>query len=256
MVLFDRHREGMPHFIDALAAGPWVLVLVFAVSGLDAVLPFMPSESTVVAVGVLAATTGRPNLGLLIAAAAAGAFAGDLLSYMAGRRSNSAVAARTTRGHRAQAVHDWVHRLLHSHGGLVIVFARYIPGGRSTTAFAAGVVHYPGNRFRWYTTLAVLIWATETAVLGYLGGTLFADRPLVGLALGWTGALAISGLAVAVNRIRRPSRSDIRLRTAPSPRGQLRGAVRRRVRFLLSDLRDERRCRPVVASGGRLVWVG
>jgi hypothetical protein len=55
VVQLGRHREGMPHFIHALAAGPCVLVLVFAVSGLDAVLPFMPSESTVVAVGVLAA---------------------------------------------------------------------------------------------------------------------------------------------------------------------------------------------------------
>lgn len=191
----------MPHFIDALAASTWVLVLVFLVSGLDAVLPFMPSESTVVAVGVVAAGTGRPHLVLLIAAAATGAFAGDLLSYATGRRSNRAVLARIARGRRARAVHDWVHRLLHSRGGLVIVFARYIPGGRSTTAFAAGVVHYPGARFRWYTALAVLIWATEAALLGYLGGALFDDRPLVGLGLGWAGALAISGLAVAVQRV-------------------------------------------------------
>jgi membrane protein DedA with SNARE-associated domain len=103
-----------------------------------------------------------------------------------------------------------VHRLLHSRGGLIIVFARYVPGGRSTTAFAAGAVHYPGLRFRWYTALGVLIWATEAALLGYLGGTLYADRPLVGLALGWSGALVISGLAVAANRINpRPDRTSV-----------------------------------------------
>jgi membrane-associated protein len=56
--------------------------------------------------------------------------------------------------------------LLHSRGGLIIVLARYVPGGRSTTAFAAGVVHYPGVRFRCYTALGVLIWATEAALLG------------------------------------------------------------------------------------------
>jgi hypothetical protein len=42
--------------------------------------------------------------------------------------------------------------------------------------------------------------------------------------------------------------------------GQAPGAVldppHQEVRFLLSDLRDERRCPPVVASGGWLVWVG
>jgi membrane-associated protein len=182
----------MPHSIDVLAAGPWVLVLVFVVAGLDAILPFMPSESTVVAVGVVAAATGRPNLGLLIAAAAIGAYAGDLLSYRIGRRSDRAVAARAGRTRRAQVVHDWVHRMLHGRGGLIIVAARYVPGGRSTTAFAAGVVHYPTTRFHWYTGLGVLIWATQAALLGYLGGTLFAERPLLGLALGCAGALAIS----------------------------------------------------------------
>ena len=32
---------------------PWLWVLVFAASGLDALLPFMPSETTVVTVAVL-----------------------------------------------------------------------------------------------------------------------------------------------------------------------------------------------------------
>ena len=191
----------MPHYLGAVAASPWVLVLVFAVSGLDAVLPFMPSESTVVAVGVAAAGTGHPNVGALIAVAAAGAYAGDLLAYGIGRRSNRAVVARLRRGRRSRAVHDWVHRLLHSRGGLVIVFARYVPGGRSTTAFAAGVVAYPGGRFRWYTALAVLIWGTEASLLGYLGGSLFAADPLLGLLVAWAGAFAVTGVAIAIQRL-------------------------------------------------------
>jgi membrane protein DedA with SNARE-associated domain len=191
----------MPHSIDVLAAGPWVLVLVFVVAGLDAVLPFMPSETTVVAAGVVAAATGRPNLGLLIAAAATGAYAGDLMSYRIGRRSDRAVSARTARGRRAQIVHDWVHRMLHGRGGLIIVSARYVPGGRSTTAFAAGVVHYPATRFHWYTGLGVLIWAVQAALLGYLGGALFADRPLLGLALGCGCGLTLSGIALAASRL-------------------------------------------------------
>lgn len=117
----------MPHYAQGLAGSPWVLIVVFLVAGLDAVLPFTPSESTVVAVGVVSAGTGRPHLVALILAAAAGAYLGDLLSFVIGRRSNRAVLARLQRGRRARAVHEWVHRLLHGRGGLVIVFARYIP---------------------------------------------------------------------------------------------------------------------------------
>ena len=54
----------MPPYLDAVAAGPWVLAVVFVVAGLDALLPFMPSESTVVTCGVAAAGTGRPHLAL------------------------------------------------------------------------------------------------------------------------------------------------------------------------------------------------
>jgi hypothetical protein len=40
----------MPHYLNAIAASPWILAIVFLVAGLDAIVPFMPSESTVVAI--------------------------------------------------------------------------------------------------------------------------------------------------------------------------------------------------------------
>jgi hypothetical protein len=64
------------------------------------------------------------------------------------------------------------------------------PGGRSTTAFAAGLVGCPGARFRWYTALGVLLWAVEASLLGYLGGELFESRPVLGLAVARSGAPA------------------------------------------------------------------
>lgn len=198
----------MPHYAHAVADSPWVLIVVFLVAGLDAVLPFMPSESTVVAVGVVTAGTGRPHLAALILVAAAGAYAGDLLARHLGRRSTRAVLARLQRGRRGRAVHDGVHRLLHRRGGLVIVFARYVPGGRSTTAFAAGVVDYPAWRFRWYTGLGVVLWAVEAALLGYLGGSIFAGHPLLGLLVAGAGALAVTGLALLGQRLADRPRSD------------------------------------------------
>ncbi|MER6790827.1 DedA family protein, partial [Amycolatopsis mediterranei] len=68
---------------DALGS-PWLWVLVFAVSGLDALLPFMPSETTVVTVAVLFGPDPA-HLTLLAAVAAIGAWAGDCLGYVVGR---------------------------------------------------------------------------------------------------------------------------------------------------------------------------
>jgi membrane-associated protein len=179
----------MPHILNAIAASPWVLALVFLIAGLDAVLPFMPSESTVVACGVASANTGHPALSLLVVVSACGAYAGDQVAFRIGR----SFSGRVSKG-RA------VHRLLHRRGGLLLVFARYLPGARSTTAVAAGVVGYSPVRFHWYTGLGVTLWAVEAALLGYVGGALFEDRPVLGLLLGLAGALVITLLAFLVSR--------------------------------------------------------
>jgi membrane-associated protein len=193
----------MPHYLDTVAGSPWVLAVVFVLAGLDALLPFMPSESTVVACGVAAAGTGRPHLALLIAAASAGAYLGDQASFRIGRRSTGSVEARLSH-RRAQALHAWVGRLLHSRGGLVIVFARYLPGGRSTTALAAGVLGYPPARFHRYTAIGVVVWAVEAALIGYLGGEVFTGRPILGFLLAGAVALALSGVAVLLQRVFAP----------------------------------------------------
>ncbi|MFF5288324.1 DedA family protein [Paractinoplanes globisporus] len=197
----------MPHYLDTVAASPWVLAVVFVVAGLDALLPFMPSESTVVACGVAAAGTGRPHLVLLIAAASAGAYLGDQASFRIGRRSTGSVEARLSH-RRAKALHAWVQRLLHSRGGLVIVFARYLPGGRSTTALAAGIVGYPPVRFHWYTAVGVVLWAIEAALIGYLGGAVFAGHPIMGFLLAGAVALAVSALAVLIQHVFAPAAED------------------------------------------------
>jgi membrane-associated protein len=196
---------GMPPYLDAVAGSSWVLAVAFVVAGLDAILPFTPSETTVVACGVAAAGTGRPHLGLLVLAAAAGAYAGDVLAFRLARRGSGPLTRRLTH-RRAVAVQDWVRRLLHRRGGLVIVAGRYLPGGRSATAVAAAVAGYPAARFRRWTALGVLLWAAQAALLGYLGGAVFAGRPLLGLLLAWSLALAGTGLALLGQRLlpRRP----------------------------------------------------
>ena len=63
---------------------PWVWLVVFLVAGLDALLPLMPSEATVILVAVL--VTPMPTLLLLlVVVAAAGAMGGDWLGYLIGR---------------------------------------------------------------------------------------------------------------------------------------------------------------------------
>jgi membrane-associated protein len=188
------------HHLEAVAGTPWILVVVFAVASLDAVLPFMPSETTLVAVAIGTAAVGHPNLLVLIVVAATGAYTGDQIAYLLGRHADGRVTARLDRHHRGHMARLWAGQLMTSRGGLVIVVARYLPGGRSVTAFTAGLVRYPAARFGWYTGLAVLLWATQAALLGYWGGVAFAGHPMLGVAVASTATVLAAAIASAIHR--------------------------------------------------------
>ncbi|MGH9229971.1 MAG: DedA family protein [Acidimicrobiales bacterium] len=64
--------------------GVFAYLLIFGVAALDVVFPVLPSEATVILAGVLA-WQGRLTIVAVGIAAAAGAIAGDHLSYGLGR---------------------------------------------------------------------------------------------------------------------------------------------------------------------------
>ncbi|RAK42428.1 membrane protein DedA with SNARE-associated domain [Actinoplanes lutulentus] len=210
----------MPHDLDLLVNTRWVLLVVLAATLLDVVLPFIPAETMVVAVGVAAAAHGEAVPVAVILAATAGVCAGDHLAYLAGWRSGPAVTGRLRRGARGTALHDWVLAVMRRHGGTLIVLGRYVPGVRSATAFTAGATRFPRRAFTAFTTAGAAIWAAQAVLLGYLGGVAFADRPLIGFAVAWVVAIAVSGLATTVVRLTRragPRRRSSRRSSRPAP---------------------------------------
>ncbi|MEU4162419.1 VTT domain-containing protein [Actinoplanes sp. NPDC026670] len=192
----------MPH-VDLPVLGGWVLVAVFTFVVLDALLPFMPGETAVVASGVAVAEHGRGPLTVLavLAAATAGVLGGDLLAYRIGGRSGPAVTRRLRRGDRGAALYGQVVSVMRRHGPFLLVFGRYLPGVRSVTAYTAGMVTFPVPRFVTFTLIGGLLWTGQALLLGYLGGVAFAGRPLAGLCAGWLGAALLSGAAVLARRL-------------------------------------------------------
>ena len=208
----------MPEYVETLAAGRWVLLVVVIAVLLDVLLPFVPAETIVVAVGVATAEHGRPALVWVVLAATAGVVAGDLGAYAVGSRSGPAVLDRLRRGRRGEALHEWVTAVMRRHSGPLIVLGRYVPGVRSATAFTAGAVGCPARRFTGFTLLGAVLWATQAALLGYLGGTVFASRPLLGFGAAWLGAVAVSSVAMLIQH--RVGRVVANRRVAAAARGR------------------------------------
>lgn len=176
-------------------------LLVLALAAFDVVVPILPSESVVILGGVLA-WQGRLHPIPLIAAAAAGAIAGDHLSYAIGRWTQRGRPQAGRRGDRrmgkAERLQIWAARQLDRRGPSLLIVARFIPGGRTASTFMAGRTAYPLRRFTPPVVVAGLIWASFATLLGYIGGEAFHDQTLLATGLGMVLAVAFAGLVELV----------------------------------------------------------
>jgi membrane-associated protein len=179
-------------------ASGWAYLIVFLLAYLDALVPVVPSETSVITAGVVA-STGDLNLMLIVAAAATGAFLGDNTAYFIGSRFGTRINDRFFSGEKARKRVEWAHQQVSERGGELILIARFIPGGRTVVTLSAGTLGYPWRRFVIFDAAAALGWALYASLLGYFGGHAFEAAPWKGLLLALAIAFAVAG-AVEVIR--------------------------------------------------------
>jgi membrane protein DedA with SNARE-associated domain len=183
--------------ILALAASPLVYVGMYLFATIDGFFPPIPSESLAIALAALSAASGRPNMALIIVAAAAGAFTGDQIAYSIGKWLPVS-RIPLLRGERGRRTLNWAERTLARRGASFILAARYIPVGRVAVNMTSGAVGYPRRRFIGLVAIASITWALYSAAIGVGAGIWFKGHPmgavvvgiitglLIGLVIDWT----------------------------------------------------------------------
>jgi membrane protein DedA with SNARE-associated domain len=181
---------------------PISYLIAIVIPALDAVFPVLPSETAVIALGVATAGSADPRIALLVACAAAGAFLGDNLCYLLGRRFGPAVERRFFATEKGARRRQWAERSLARFGVQLIIVCRFIPGGRTAVTLSCGLVGYSRRRFVAATAVAAVIWACYAFFIGRLGGKAFEDKPWLGLIVAFGVTAAVSVLIEATRRIR------------------------------------------------------
>ncbi|PZQ88335.1 MAG: hypothetical protein DI534_12860 [Leifsonia xyli] len=166
----------MDAWLEAVAASPWLLPVLFALVVGDAFLVVLPSETFVVTLGALAAATGQPSLWLVVPVAALGAVVGDSACVAIGRAVGTERWA-WQRGPRVGGAIARARRLVLRSPAMLIFTARYIPFARIAVNLSVGAARLPWRRFLPLSALAGTAWALYNVSIGALFGVIFADTP-------------------------------------------------------------------------------
>jgi membrane-associated protein len=188
-------------WLNDFSANWYFLAIIFAIAFFDSVVPIVPSETTVIIGGVAAGVGDQPLLGV-IACGAIGAFLGDNTAYMIGSKLSSRIMRYVAKKPKRQARFDWAAEQIRTRGGVLLVTARFVPGGRTVLTLSSGITHQPRRWFVGWIALATIVWATYAALLGYFGGKAFEDDHTKAFLLAFAAAIGITVVIEVVRHLR------------------------------------------------------
>ena len=195
--------------------GAWTYLLVGVMAFLEtgAFVGLIAPGETLILVGGLVAGQGKISIVVLVALVWTAAVAGDLTSFVLGRRLGRGFMLR--HGARFKITPErieQVERFYARHGGKAVFLGRFIGLVRAISPFVAGSSRMPLRRFLPYDVLGAGLWGGGLCVLGwvfwrsfnkvatYASRGLFAIGTLI--ALGGGGIAAYRWLKVPENRAR------------------------------------------------------
>jgi membrane-associated protein len=197
---------------DALgdwASNWWFLGAVFGIAFFDSIIPIVPSETTVIIAGVAVSTGEAPySLWMVIVCGAVGAFLGDNTAYGIGRGFATRFERRAERKPKFAARLAWGAEQIRERGGLLLITARFIPGGRTVLTLSSGITRQPRVWFIGWVAIACTIWASYAAGLAYVVGQPFKDNHTAAFLVAFGTALSINVIIEVVRHLRAKRRAQ------------------------------------------------
>ena len=183
-----------------------IFLVIFVETGL-VVMPFLPGDSLLFAIGALAAVPeNHLNLWIVFGILFAAAVLGDTLNYHIGKFFGPKVFSQDykylNRKHleKTQAFYE-------KYGGKTIIMARFVPIVRTFAPFVAGIGTMNYGKFIQFNIVGGFFWVGICLIAGYFFGSLpFVEKnfELVLIAI-----IGISLLPVVVEVIRERSKKTV-----------------------------------------------
>lgn len=147
-------------------------LIIFCETGLVAT-PFLPGDSLLFAAGMLTASTGILNIGLLILLLILSAFLGDNVNYFVGRFFGEKVFEIPILKKLIKREYlEKTHAFYEKHGGKTIIMARFVPIVRTFAPFAAGLGKMNYTRYISFCVVGAIVWVSLLSLAGYFFGNI------------------------------------------------------------------------------------
>ena len=186
-------------------AGPWSLIMVFAVIVLESSAGLgliFPGEAMAVIAGAMASDAFFSPW-TAFAVVASGAVIGDLTGYTIGHTKGKAVLARWSFARRQYEKHRTRLKYYFEHfGGATVFLGRFVAVGRAFVPFTAGLSGMRLRKFLPTSVLAGLAWSSVTVGLGYTLGSNWSliEKWLKSLSAGIVVLAVLTGLMAGIWR--------------------------------------------------------
>ncbi len=164
------------HLSDIITNYPqWFYAVIFLVIFVETglvVMPFLPGDSLLFAIGALAALPqNNLNIWAIFALLTVAAILGDTVNYHIGKFLGPKVFSGNYKLlnkehlHKAQAFYE-------KYGGKTIIMARFVPIVRTFAPFVAGIGTMNYGKFIQYNIVGALLWVGVCIAGGYFFGSL------------------------------------------------------------------------------------
>jgi membrane-associated protein len=159
-----------------IAYGPYIYAILFLIIFVETglvVMPLLPGDSLLFAVGTLAAQ-GSLNIIYLIVLLFIAAVMGDTVNYLMGKNIGLKVLKwRIGKRQLVKQAHiDKTHEFYEKYGPKTIILARFVPIVRTFAPFVAGIGEMNYKKFISFNIIGGAIWIVGLLLLGYTCGNI------------------------------------------------------------------------------------
>lgn len=146
-----------------------LFLIIFVETGLI-VMPLLPGDSLLFAVGLLAASTGKLEIAFVIPLLILAALLGDNVNYFVGRRFSSFVKSREKILFLKREYITQTEEFYEKHGGKAVILARFMPIIRTIAPFVAGAGSMQYTKYITFCVIGAVLWVSSITLLGYFLG--------------------------------------------------------------------------------------